>query len=245
MTAFDPAADAAPDDLELDAPPTFRSVIQRYGRRALTDSIIPLVLFIAVNTAFGLAWAMVVGTAWSGGLMAWRRSRGQSAGALVWFSLGFVLLRGVAGVLTRSDAVYFGPGIVNNFVIAAAFAVSVVVRRPIVGYIAPVFYRFPDVVQKHPTYTKVFGRLTLAWALLQLATGLFQVWLIVNASTNTYVLLRTVTSLPLMIALFAISLRYPRRAFARDPELAPWAAAAEQRRSGIAPDVTPAVAPAD
>ena len=84
----------------------------------------------------------------------------------MWFSLGFVLLRGVAGVLTRSDAVYFGPGIVNNFVIAAAFAVSVVVRRPIVGYIAPVFYRFPDPVRKHPTYTKVFGRLTLAWALL-------------------------------------------------------------------------------
>jgi len=156
-----------------------------------------------------------------------------------------VLLRGVAGVLTRSDAVYFGPGIVNNFVIAAAFAVSVVVRRPIVGYIAPVFYRFPDAVRKHPTYTKVFGRLTLAWALLQLATGLFQVWLIVNASTNTYVLLRTVTSLPLMIALFAISLRYPRRAFARDPELAPWAAAAEQRRSSVSPDVAPAVAPAD
>src|SRR3954470_7527417 len=240
MTAFDPAADAVPDVVELDAPPTFRSVIQRYGRRALTDSIIPLVLFIAVNTAFGLAWAMVVGTAWSGGLMAWRRSRGQSAGALVWFSLGFVLLRGVAGVLTRSDAVYFGPGIVNNFVIAAAFAVSVVVRRPIVGYIAPVFYRFPDAVRKHPTYTKVFGRLTLAWSAQLLATGLFQIWLITNTSTNTYVLMRTVASLPLMIALFVVSLRYPRRAFLREPDLAEWAAAAEAQRAGAQPVVAPA-----
>src|SRR5437763_14362343 len=112
MTAFDPAADATPDTLELDAPPTFRSVIQRYGRRALTDSVVPLVLFIAVNTAFGLAAAMVVGTLWSGGLIATRRLRGQAAGGLVWFSLGFVVVRGVAGVLTRSDAVYFGPGIV-------------------------------------------------------------------------------------------------------------------------------------
>src|SRR4051812_45968997 len=118
MTATAPDAHSSTglevDALELDPPPTFRSVIQRYGRRAVTDSVIPLVLFIAVNTAFGLAAAMVVGTAWSVGLITWRRSRGQSAGALVWFSLGFVLLRGVAGVLTRSDAVYFGPGIVNN-----------------------------------------------------------------------------------------------------------------------------------
>ena len=227
-------------EVEVDAPPTFRSVLQRYGRRAVTDSIIPLVLFITVNTLFGLAAAMVVGTLWSGGLIALRRARGQAAGGLVWFSLGFVLLRGVAGVLTRSDAVYFGPAIVNNFVIATAFAVSVVVRRPIVGYIAPVFYRFPDAVRKHPTYTKVFGRLTLAWAVLQMATGLFQVWLITNTSTNTYVLMRSVVSIPLMVGLFAISLRYPRRAFARDPELAVWAAAAEQRRLAAAPAVAAA-----
>jgi hypothetical protein len=43
-----------------------------------------------------------------------------------------------------------------------------------------------------------------------------------------------------MIVLFVISLRYPRRVFARQPELAEWAAAAEARRLGLQPAVVAA-----
>ncbi len=204
---------------ELPTPPTLHSVLRKHGRRFATDSVIPVVLFLVLNGTAGIVWAIAASTAWSATLIIVRRRRHETAGVLVWFSLGFVVLRGGAGLLTRSDAVYFGPGIVNTLLIAVAFAVSVGVRRPIVGMIAPIFYPFPEDVRTHPTYRRVFARLTLAWAALLASSGALQIWLLSTTSTNTYVVVRSAVTWPLSVTLFVISLRYPRRAFERDPEL--------------------------
>src|SRR5207248_2292802 len=148
-------------------PPTLRSVARRFGRRGLVDAVAPLVIFLVGNQTLGLGWAMAGATAWAVGVMIVRRAKRQSIGLFLWVSLGFVLVRGAAGIASHSDAVYFGPGVVNNFVIGLVFVGSVIVRRPIVGMIAPVFYPFTDEVKAHPAYRRVFGRLTLAWGALQ------------------------------------------------------------------------------
>ncbi len=204
---------------EPPTPPTLHSVLRRHGRRFATDSVIPVVLFIVLNATAGIGWAIAASTVWSASLVVLRRRRREAAGVLVWFSLGFVALRGIAGLLTRSDAVYFGPGIINTLLVALVFAGSVSLRRPIVGMIAPIFYPFPDDVRSHPTYRRVFSRLTLAWAALLASTGALQVWLLATTSTNTYLMVRSAVSWPLSLGLFVISLRYPRRAFERDAEL--------------------------
>lgn len=214
-------------DEELPPPPTLTSVLRKYGRRFLLDALVPVALFLSINSMAGLGWAMGLASGWAAGLVIARRRAGRAAGPLVWFSLGYVLLRGAAGIITGSDAVYFGPGIANNFVIAAIFAVSVLVRRPIVGAIATIFYPFPDDVRRHPAYRRAFGRLTLAWAAFQLLTGVLQIALLATTTTNTYILVRSLVSWPLGIALFVYSLRYPRTAFAREPDLADRVATAE------------------
>ncbi len=216
-----------PADEELPPPPTLTSVLRKYGRRFLLDALVPVALFLSINSMAGLGWAMGLASAWAAGLVIARRRAGRAAGPLVWFSLGYVLLRGAAGIITGSDAVYFGPGIVNNFVIAAVFAVSVLVRRPIVGAIATIFYPFRDEVRRHPAYRRVFGRLTVAWAAFQLLTGVLQIALLATTTTNTSILVRSLVSWPLGIALFVYSLRYPRKAFARGPDLADRVATAE------------------
>lgn len=221
------ASDATPEDEEAwPAPPTLRSVATHFGRQFATDALVPLVLFLVANVAAGLGAAIVTTTVWSGGSAALRRRAGRAAGPLVWVSLGFVLLRGAAGLATGSDAVYFGPRVATNFLVAIAFAGSVAIRRPIVGAIAPIFYPFPDVLRNHAAYRRVFSRLTLAWAALQLANGVLQVVLLANTGTNAYLLINALVSWPATAALFVVSLRYPAAAFAREPDLADRVAAA-------------------
>ena len=223
------AAPPSVEPAEPVAPPTLASVLRQFGRRMLIDALVPVALFLSINAAAGLPWAMAGASAWSAGLVIHRRRAGKAAGALVWFSLGYVLVRGAAGIITGSDAVYFGPGIANNFVIAGVFGASVLVRRPIIGMVAPLFYPFPDEVRRHPAYRRVFSRLTLAWAAFQLFTGVGQIVLLATTTTNTYLLVRSLVVWPLGIGLFVYSLRYPRKAFAREPDLAARAAAAEAR----------------
>ena len=207
-------------------PPTLRSVAERFGRQFATDGLAPLVLFVSVNALAGLSAAIIVTTVWSTGIAVHRRRNQRSAGPLVWVGLGFLALRAAAGLATGSDAVYFGPGVATNLLVAVVFAVSVAVRRPVVGYIAPLFYAFPDALRHHASYRRTFGRLTLAWAALQLLNGALQIALLATVSTNTYLIVHAAISWPATAALFVVSLRYPTRAFEREPDLAGRIAAA-------------------
>ena len=224
-------------------PPTIASVLSRFGRRFLIDTLIPVVLFLSVNTLVGLAWAIGVATAWAGVGTLLRRRAGQSTGPLVWLTLGYVLLRGVAGIATGSELVYFGPGVFNNLAIGTAFAVSVLIRRPLIGAIAPIFYAFPNALRQDPAYRRVFSRLTLAWAVLELANGTMQIILLTTVSTNMFVLVRSLVSWPATAAMFVFSLRYPRRAFSREPDVAARIAAA-QAPQAARPTLGQAVEPA-
>jgi hypothetical protein len=44
-------------------PPTLRSVVDRFGSRFLVDSVIPVAVFVAVNSAGGLGPAMATSSA--------------------------------------------------------------------------------------------------------------------------------------------------------------------------------------
>jgi intracellular septation protein A len=220
-----PGADPGVDDV-WPPPPTIRSVLDRFGRRFVMDSLVPVVLFLAVNTVAGLAWAIGASMVWSGLGAYLARRAGRRTSPLVWLTLAFVVLKGVAGIATGSELLYFGPAVANNVVIGLAFAISVVVRRPLVGLIAPIFYAFPTFLREHPAYRRIFSRLTLGWAALLLGNGAVQVALLATVSTNTFVLVRALVSWPLTAVMFVVSLRYPRRAFEREPDLADRVAAA-------------------
>ena len=218
-----PGPDVAP-------PPTLRSVLRQFGARGLTDAAVPLGLFLSLNSTVGVVWAIVAATIWSLTLIAVRALRGQRAGAVLWLSTAYIALRGTAGALTGSSGVFFGPGVANNFLVGAVFIGSVVAHRPAVGAIARLFYPFDDYVRGHVAYRRVFARLTLVWAAYLIAGGVLQAWLLMTASTNTFLIVRAAALWPIVLVLFVVSLRYPRTAFAREPDLAAFVQAAEQAR---------------
>jgi intracellular septation protein A len=213
---------------ETAAAPTLLGVVQRIGWRGFFDAVVPVALFVALDAFAGLGWAMGVATAWAVGMAIYRGVRERRSSVLVWVALVYVLARGIAGVVTDSKVVYFGPAIAQTALIGLVFVGSVFVRRPAVGYIAPIVYPFQDVVRRHPAYRRAMTHLTVIWAVYLLARVVLDAWLLKNLSASSYVVSRALISWPCLLALFVFSLRYPRRVFRREPELLPYVEAAER-----------------
>ena len=227
------------DDLAQTPPaPTLLGVVRRIGRRGLVDAVIPVLLFVGVDAVAGLVWAMAVATAWAAGLALLRLVRRQRTGVVVWVALAYVLARGVAGMLTESKVVFFGPGVAQTGLIGLVFLASVIARRPAVGYIAPIVYPFPDFVRSHPAYRRAMTHLTVMWSVYLLAHVVLDVWLLKSVSASAFLVIRSAISWPLLLVLFVISLRYPRRVFRRVPELVPYVDAAESPNARPASSAT-------
>jgi intracellular septation protein A len=219
--------------------PTLAGVARRIGWRGAADAVAPVLLFVGVDAAAGLVAAMAAATAWAVGLAAWRLAHRDRPGIWLWVALGYVVVRGVAGMLTQSKVVFFGPGVAQSGLIGLLFVVSVVARRPAVGYIAPVVYPFEDYVRRHPAYRRAFTRLTLIWAAYLLAHVVLDVWLLKSVSASAFVVIRSLVSWPMLVALFVFSLRYPRRVFRQEPDLVPYVEAAESPVPASAASVGP------
>jgi len=222
MTESAPAVTAAPA-------PTLAGLARRIGWRGAADAVVPVVLFVTLDAAAGLVAAMAAATAWAVALAVWRIAHRQRTGIWLWVALGYVLVRGIAGMLTQSKVVFFGPGVAQTGLIGVLFVISVLARRPAVGYIAPVIYPFDDYVRQHPAYRRAFTHLTLLWAVYLIAHVVLDVWLLKNVSASAYVVIRSLVSWPMLLVLFVFSLRYPRRVFRREPDLVPYVDAAESR----------------
>ena len=222
------------DEIEATPPaPTLRSVARRIGWRGVIDGVVPVLLFVSVDAAAGLVWAMAVATAWAAGLALLRLIRRQRTGIVVWIALAYVLVRGTAGILTQSKVVFFGPAVVQTGLIGLVFLASVIAGRPAVGYIAPIVYPFQNFVREHPAYRRAMTHLTLMWATYLLAHVVLDVWLLKSVSASAFLVIRSAISWPMLLVLFVISLRYPQRVFRRVPELVPYVEAAESRPAAL------------
>ncbi|HUP86767.1 MAG TPA: VC0807 family protein [Acidimicrobiales bacterium] len=199
-------------------PPTLASSLKRFGPELIRSALVPMVLFVVLEGRLGLAAAIVGLTAWTLGLSMIQRARGKNS-PLAWITLFFALTRGALGLLSGSGVLYFLPDVLNNFVYGGALLVTVAVRRPAIGLAARAFYPFPPVVRRLPQFRRVFKRLTLAWAGWLIGSGLLQLWLLLTVESATFAIARRVVSIPGMIVLFIVSLRYPRKVFQNDLEI--------------------------
>jgi hypothetical protein len=78
------------------------------------EAIAPIVVFVVLNRLFGLRWAVVGATIWSLKVVIDRYRRGQPLGRFLPLVTVAVIGRGVIGVITDSETVYFGLGIATN-----------------------------------------------------------------------------------------------------------------------------------
>jgi hypothetical protein len=107
---------------------------QMGGVSGLIYSSLPVVAFVPVSQLAGLLPAIIAALGVAGIILAWRLARRESAQPAIsgFFGVGICAL--IAYVMGESKG-YFLLGIWSSLLWAAVFAVSVLIRRPVVGYV--------------------------------------------------------------------------------------------------------------
>ena len=107
---------------------------QMGGVSGLIYSSLPVVAFVPVSQFFGLTTAIVSALSVAAVILVWRLIRRESTQPAISGFIGVGICAGIAYFMGESKG-YFLLGIWSSLVWASVFTLSVVIRRPIVGYV--------------------------------------------------------------------------------------------------------------
>ncbi|MBS1264673.1 MAG: hypothetical protein MAG471_00499 [Acidimicrobiaceae bacterium] len=184
----------------------------RAQRARTLDSIMPIVAFIILNRFAGLGWAVLGATAWSVKAAVSRRHRGEGVGWYLPTLVVYLIARGVIGIVTDSEAVYFGIGIGTKALIGAALIGTVAVGRPFLGRVLHLAVPLDAETMADPVYQRVVGRLTVALGAYQFLTSAWDIWLFNQTSVDGYLVIRAVVGWPVGMVVSLLGLWYFDRA---------------------------------
>jgi Protein of unknown function (DUF3159) len=195
-------------DPKRDLRETYRKQVRNSigGWSGTLITALPTVVFIIVNTATTLRAAIISAVATAGALALYRLVRKQSTQQALSGLFG-VLVAALIAARTGQARGYFLLGIWTSFLYAVPFAVSALVRRPLVGYLwefldpAPPDPADPD----RPWYRRkellrAYTIATLIGTALFLARGIVQATLYQENATGWLAFARIAMGYPLYIA---------------------------------------------
>lgn len=200
-----------------------RFVEQLGGVKGMVDSGLPVVVFVAVNALAGLRWAIAAALA-SGllvcALRLLRRERVQ-------FALSGFLGVGIAAFFAwrlRSAAGFFLPGIAVNAAYLLAFAVSLVVRRPLVGVLWTYLGEGRADWRQRPLLRRAYTRASWLWTGMYAAKVAVQGLLLVLDKPGWLAVAKLAMGYPLFALVAAATVWLVRRGAAADAVPEPVAA---------------------
>lgn len=193
------------------------------------QSAAPVLLFIAVNRLAGLRPAVVAATLWSVKVIVDRRRQGIPLGRFMPLITAAVILRGAAGAITDSEAVYFGIGIATRYVVAIALIGSVLVRRPLAALAAPHAMVMPQGMTQHRLFRSTMAIVTLIAGAYYIASATFDLWLFRRSSVEGFVIWRFLANWPLSAAAIVAALAVLQLRLTRIPGVSSVTALVEAR----------------
>ncbi|MYB10714.1 MAG: DUF3159 domain-containing protein [Acidimicrobiia bacterium] len=202
-------------------------------RADVFDQYMPIVLFLVLNSAFGLIPAIAAMTAWAVKAQVSRYRRGLPLGRVMPIIVVYLLIRGTLGIIYDSEDVYFGIGIGAKALAALALLVSAAMKRNATGYALPYLVPFDHDTKSHPEYRAATRRVSIAVALIVFASVGFDTWLLQNASINQFVLIRLGVNWGASIATLLGAGLYLDRRLRRIPGFPGMMALVERRLGGL------------
>lgn len=128
-------ADAGDGDLAgAGRTPAERMMEQLGGVAGIVYSSLPVLVFVGTSRLLGLAVASAAALGVAALILVWRLARRESLQPAVSGLIGVAVCVLIAYLMGESKG-YFLLGIWTSLLYAAVFAVSILVRRPVVGYI--------------------------------------------------------------------------------------------------------------
>ena len=201
-----------PDGPTPGTPPSQR----RQHQRAI-DSVMPIVAFLVLNRWASLGWAVAGATAWCIKAAVSRWHHKEAVGRFLPLLIAYLVVRGVIGIVTDSEAVYFGIGIGTKALIGMALVATAVVGRPFLARVFPLAVPLAAETVAHPVFRRTMGRLTVALGAYQLLTSVWDIWLYNQTSADGYVAIRALVGWPAGFIVSCLGLWYADRALRAAP----------------------------
>ena len=145
--------------------------------RRLIDSVAPVVIFLLLNRFAGLGWAVGGATVWGIQITVRRSRRGEAVGKFLPLLIVYLLVRGLIGIITDSEDVYFGIGIATKAAIGLGLIVTVLLKRSFLSQIIPAVLPFKKETIKHKVFSRVMSQMTVLLGFYQILTSIWDVWL--------------------------------------------------------------------
>ncbi|MGZ4561723.1 MAG: DUF3159 domain-containing protein [Mycobacteriaceae bacterium] len=177
--------------------PVKKSMLEQMGGPGgVVASSLPVVVFVIVNSFAGLTgamWSAVAAAVAIAGLRLVRREGLQPAVS----GLFGVAIAAYLAHRTGSAKGYFLLGIYTSLAYGAVFAISVLVRRPLVGVVWSLLNGHGWAWRAQPVAVRAFDVATLAWVGVFGARFVVQQWLYGNDQTGWLAVARIGMGLPL------------------------------------------------
>ena len=173
----------------------------------LTDSLIPLLVFLVANPLVGLTYALW-GALGAAGIIALIRIRQQENLAYALGGLGGVLLAAGFAWLSGSDSGFFLPGLISGAGTVILCLASVVFKRPLAAWSSFITRRWPLKWYWHPQVLPAYLEVTIFWAVAFSARLALEAWFFSQESFVALGVARVGLGWPYTVSLLVISYLY-------------------------------------
>jgi intracellular septation protein A len=169
---------------------------------------LPALVFLVLN--WQTTTEIAIAASFAASVLVFVRNPGSGViRALSALSFSIVAASAAAGLILDSGKAFVAQNLIGDFVIAAVFLVSVLVRRPMIGAIARemVPAMKPVLAVGHP----VFVKLTLISVALNVVSGVVRLFLLDALSENQYVIVSRALGFPPNVLFFLYAYRQVTR----------------------------------
>jgi hypothetical protein len=176
------------------------TVVRRSGPHLLEATLVPAVLFYGCLVAVGLGAAYVAVLGWAYAAVVRRIVRRDAVPPILVLSVVGITMRTVVAVLSRSSFVYFLQPVLGSVVMGGVFVISVVLGRPLIATLAGEFWPITPEAHARPGVVRLFRRLTLLWAGVNLASAALTMGLLLWLPLGPFLAMKQVCGLGLTAA---------------------------------------------
>ncbi|WP_424184035.1 DUF3159 domain-containing protein [Actinokineospora sp. G85] len=187
------------------------------GRRGALDATAPPLAFGVGWLAAGqsIGWGAAVALAVAAVIAVWRLSRGEKVVAVL-SGLGAVAAGALIALYTGRAEDFFLVQLLSNALSALAFALSILVRWPLLGVIVGLLLGQKTRWRRDPALVRAYGRASWVWTGQYLLRVLVYGYLWWSAQVVALTVARVAMSWPLFAVVMAISAVVLRRSLPAD-----------------------------